>query len=26
MAHAPGDLRQRYRRFINMLSYQAIEA
>ncbi len=26
MAHAPGDLRQRYRRLINMLSYQAIEA
>jgi CubicO group peptidase (beta-lactamase class C family) len=26
MAHAPGELRQRYRRLINMLTYQAIEA
>jgi CubicO group peptidase (beta-lactamase class C family) len=26
MAHAPGELRQRYRRLINMLAYQAIEA
>jgi CubicO group peptidase (beta-lactamase class C family) len=25
MAHAPGELRQRYRRLINMLAYQAIE-
>jgi hypothetical protein len=26
MAHVPGELRQRYRRLINMLTYQAIEA
>jgi CubicO group peptidase (beta-lactamase class C family) len=26
MAHAPGELRQRYRRLINMLTYQALEA
>ena len=26
MAHAPGELRQHYRRLINMLTYQAIEA
>ena len=26
MAHAPGEMRLRYRRLVNMLTYQALEA